>query len=226
MREVPLTGAFLFLLYYRHMGDKKQRRSFIDRAEESALEHIPEKYQKSVVGVYRFGRHLNIIGIIGSIFAAFAVLSCLFLADRLDINALIASLIVLATTFGMSVLGTRYRRYKMAPPSAFGWAIFVGVVCFVITGFCGLITIASIITNLASIYGPAMMVIILCFYAAIAIMSLIIAIDAAYYLFIAHKKYLEWHAGYSRRNHLIKKTAATKKSASASDDSGDYDDGL
>ena len=71
-----------------------------------------------------------------------------------------------------------------------------------------------------------MMAIILCFYAAIAIMSLIIAIDAAYYLFIAHKKYSEWHAGYSRRNHLIKKTAATKKSASASDDSGDYDDGL
>lgn len=200
------------------MSDRKRKKSLIDRAEDSALEHIPDKYQKSVVGVYRFGHHLNIIGVFGAIVAVFAAIGCCFLADKPDVNLLIVNLVLLAVMFGMSILGTRYLKFKMNPPSAFGWAIFIGIISLIVTGFFGLVLFASMLTDLAPFYGQATMAVIQFIYAALTLVSLVIAIDAIFYLFIAHKDYAKWYAGFAKRNHLGKEAQVIKKPTAPKED--------
>lgn len=217
-KKAPFAGAFLLCYTIANMSSKQRRKSLLERAEETALEHIPDKYQKSVVGVFRFGRHLSIIGIFGAIVALFAAFSCCFLIEQFDVNVFVTSLVLLVAMFGLSVLGARYLKFKMSPPSAFGWAIFVGIICFIATGFFGFILVASIIANLASIFGQATMAVIQFIYAVLAILPFILVLDAGYYLFFAHRGYMKWYAGYAKRNHIAKEARIVRKPTVPEDD--------
>lgn len=199
------------------MSRYKQRKSLLERAEEGILEHIPDKYQKSVVGVYRFGYCLNIIGIMGAILSLFAAVSCCFLGEGFDATAFMTSLVLLAISFGAAVLGAQYLRMKMSPPSAFGWAVAISLIGFAAAGFLGFTLFAAAVTDLDSIYGQTMMFVIKAIVAVLMVLPLVIFLNAIYYLFFAHKGYVKWYADYAKRHHLEANTKATKKRSSSND---------
>ena len=219
-------GTFCLICYTVSMSRKKKRKSFLERAEENALEHIPEKYQKSVVGVYRLGFWMNIIGIIGAIFALFVIIGYFFLKVDLSSDTLITSTVLLAAFLGAATLGAYYTKMKLNPPLAFGWALFMGLICLVLAGFFGFILFATFAIDLTVVYGVATMLIIQSIMAALMVLPLIIFLNTFYYLFCAHKGYAEWYAGYAKRNHIgeeakvvkKKKTTKKKKSDDYSDD--------
>ena len=196
------------------MGRKKRRKSFLERAEDNILEHIPDKYQKSVVGVYRFGFFVNIIGIICAIITLFLIISFFFIEKDASADTLIARIVFFAAFFGIAVLGARYTKMKMAPNLAFGWAIFLGLTSLVLAGFFGFVLFVSFATHLDQVYGQAMMLIVQSIFAGLMVLPLIIFLNAVYYLFFAHKGYLKWYADYAKRHHLGEEAKVVKKSSS------------
>ena len=208
------------------MSRKKKRKSFLQRAEETILEHVPGKYQKSIVGVYRLGFFMNIIGIIGIIFLLFSIFSIFYVKDSFTIDGLITRIVLLAIAFGLAVLGGRYTKMKMNPPLAFGWALFVGIVCLILTGFFGFILVASLMSTLSVVYGQVTILVIEAIMLGLMILPLAILVNIIYYLFFAHKGYTEWYADYAKRHRLCDEAVIVKKKTKAKSkkESEDYCD--
>ena len=205
------------------MGLRKIKKSFLDRAENAILEHIPEKYQKAVVDVYRLGFSMNIIGIFGMILLLFSIISIFIVKDSFTIDGLIIRLVLLAATSGLAFLGGRYMKMKLNPPLAFGWALLVGIICLFLTVFFGFILIAMSITPLDAVYGAITLYIIGSIMLLLTTMPLIILVNTIKYLFFAHKRYEKWYKDYAKRHHLGEEVKVAKKSKK---ENSEYDDGL
>lgn len=214
---MPQKGTFCFICYTDSMSRKK-RKSFLERAEENVLEHIPEKYQKAIVGVYRFGFCMNIIGILGAIFAVLAIIGHFLLHLSLSTDALITSFVLLGVFFGIATLGAFYTKMKLNPPLAFGWAIIMGLICLVLAGFFGFILFATFAIDLTVVYGAWTLLIIQAIMAGLMVLPLIIFLNASYYLFFAHKKYAKWYASYAKRNHIDEEAKVVKKKSKKTTD--------
>jgi hypothetical protein len=204
--------------------EKRKRKSFLERAEENVLEHIPEKYQKALVGVYRFGFCMNIVGIIGAIFSLFAIISYFISSAEHTFDNLIISIVIFTASLGIAFLGAFYTKMKLNPPLAFGWAIIAGLISLVLTGFFGFIVVASLLTNLGDVYGQETMIMIQSILLGLTLLPFVILINAIYYLFFAHKNYTKWYKNYAKRHHLGAEAKTTKKKVQkASDDYAEDD---
>jgi len=223
-------GILLFFCYTLFiMFHKKQRWNFLDRAEDAVLEHIPPRYQKSVVGAYRLGFFVKIIGTICAIFTSFLIVCFFAIESAPPINALIACVVALLIFFGMMALGAYYTRLKISPSSALGWALILGSLSLILAGFFGFILIATFIAHLGRVYGSLMMATIRLVLAIITLLSLIIFINAASYIVFARKGHQKWYEDYSRRHHLgeaSKKPHRADLSARESKDEEYVDDEL
>ena len=210
------------------MGLIRNRKSFLERAENVVLEHIPEKYQKSVVGVYRLGFVMNLVGIFGMVLSLFSIFSIFLSKDSFTTSDLIGRIVLLAITTGLALLGGNYMKMKLNPPLAFGWAIFVGVISLILTGFFGFILVAIFTTPLEEVYGLAMLYIIGSFMLLFTFLPLLILINVIYYLFFAHKDYVKWYKDYAKRNHIGEEAVIVKKKTSRSKKAAEdnYDDDL
>lgn len=206
------------------MSREKKRKSFLERAEESVLEHIPKEYQKAVVGVYRLGFCLNIIGILCAIFALFAIISYFLSTTRHTSDDLVISIVIFVASFGAAALGALYTKMKLNPPLAFGWAIATGLISLILTGFFGFIIVASLFTNLSAVYGQGTMLVAQAVLLGLTLLPLIILLNAIYYLFFAHKNYTKWYEDYAKRHHLNEKAKIVKRKTPKSSDGFVEDD--
>ena len=206
------------------MSRKKRRKSFLERAEDNILEHIPAKYQKSLVGVYRFGFFVNIIGIICAIITLFLIIGFFFIEKDASPDSLITRIVLFAAFFGIAVLGARYTKMKMAPNLAFGWAIFLGLTGLILSGFFGFVLFVSFAAHLDQVYGQAMMLMVQAILAGLMVLPLVIFLNAAYYLFFAHRGYLKWYADYAKRHHLGEEAKIVKKSSTRKKKTEEYSD--
>lgn len=229
--EYPLRGIFFLFCYtVTIMGLlRKKRKSFLERTEDVILEHVPDKYQKSLVGVYRLGFFMNVVGIFGMILLLFSILSIFMVKDSFTTDGLITRIVLLAISTGLAILGGLYMKIKLNPPLAFGWALFIGVICLILTGFFGFILVTMFTKSLEEVYGLSMLYIIGSIMLVLTALPLLILVNVVYYLFFAHKGYVKWYKDYAKRHHLgeeatvvKKKTSRTKKTTA--DD--DFDDDL
>ena len=229
--KYPLKGIFFLFCYTVTIMSflKKKRKSFLERTENIILEHVPEKYQKSLVGVYRLGFFMNIVGIFGMILLLFSILSIFMVKDSFTVDALITRIVMLVFSTGLAILGGLYMKIKLNPPLAFGWALFIGVICLILTGFFSFILVAMFANSLEEVYGATMLYIIGSIMLVLTVLPLLILVNVVYYLFFAHKGYVKWYKDYAKRHHLgeeatvvKKKTSRTKKTTT--DD--DFDDDL
>ena len=188
------------------------------------MEHIPQKYQKAVVGVYRLGFCLNIIGILCAIFALFAIISYFFSTTRHTSDDFVISIVIFAASLGVAALGALYTKMKLNPPLAFGWAIATGLISLILTGFFGFIVVASLFTNLSAVYGQGTMLVVQAALLGLTLLPLIILLNAIYYLFFAHKNYAKWYKDYAKRHHLNEKTKIAKRKTPKSSDGFVEDD--
>ena len=204
----------------------KRRASPLGRIEASILEHVPAKYQNSVIGVYRMGMSMWRTGIIGMVLWLFAAVSFFLSKNQYPIEQLITYISLLMVSFGLAFLGARYSRMKMTPPNALGWALLVGIICLIFTGFFGFAFIALLLTDMAAIFGEATIVVAEAIYFVLTILPLVILVNIIYYLFFARRGYEKWYKDYARRHHLGEEARTVKKSAPKQTDGEYVDDDL
>lgn len=204
---------------------RKKRKSCLERAESTILEHIPEKYQKSVAGVYRLGLTVNRIGIVIAIIVSLVLFSSFYVSKPFSSDTIITLIAILATALGLALLGGSYSRMRLNPPLAFGWALFLGIISLVIVVYFAIIIFALAVTPLNNVYGSGMVVSIGILAAALVVAPLLVLINSIYYLFFAHKGYLEWYKDYAKRHHLGEEAKVVKKTkkATKTDDCCDED---
>ena len=186
---------------------RKQRKSFLERTEAVILEHVPEKYQKSLVGVYRLGFFMNAVGIFGMILSLFSILGIFVAKDNFTTDGLITCIVLLAIMTGLAILGGLYMKMKLDPPLAFGWAVFI------LTGFFGFVLVAMFVNSLEEIYGSVMLCIVGIIMFLFTVLPLLILLNAIYYLFFAHKEYVKWYQYYAKRHHLGEEVKVVKKTS-------------
>ena len=213
--KISLSGIFFHFCYtITIMGIlRKKRKSFLERAEAVVLEHIPDKYQKSLVGVYRLGFFMNAVGIFGMILSLFSILGIFVAKDNFTTDGLIMRVVLLAIMTGLAILGGLYMKMKLNPPLAFGWAVFIGIICLILTGFFGFVLVAMFVNSLEEIYGPAMLCIVGVIMFLLTVLPLLILLNAIYYLFFAHKEYAKWYQYYAKRHHLGEEVKVVKKTS-------------
>ena len=204
---------------------RKKRKSCLERAESTILEHIPEKYQKSVAGVYRLGLTVNRIGIVIAIIVSLVLFSSFYVSQPFSSDTIIALITILVAALGLALLGGGYSRMRLNPPLAFGWALFLGIISLVIVVYFAIIIFALAVTPLNNVYGSGMVVSIGILAVALVVAPLLVLINSIYYLFFAHKGYLEWYKDFAKRHHLGEEAKVVKKTkkATKTDDCCDED---
>ncbi len=190
---------------------RKKRLTTLEKTEAAVLEHIPVKYQKSVIGVYRFGRVMNIVGILGMIFALISAFIIYSAQKSLDVNTIIGHVVFFALMLGLAVLGANYSKVKLNPPLIFGWAIIIGFISLILTIFFGVILYGILTTNLGAVYGELTIALVASVVCALFTITAVILLSAVYYLLFAHKGFMKWYKGYAKRNHIGEEAKLVKK---------------
>ena len=189
-----------------------KRRDLLERAEEAILEHIPKQYQKAITWVCRLGLSMSIVGFIGMTFGLLASITFFTSKNTYPIESLITHISVFFISLGIVILGIRYMKLKMRPPNAFGWALLIGLICLVLTGFFGFAAIAVLMADMAEIFGEATIIAVGIVYLTLMLLSLFVLVNAIYYVFFAHKGYEKWYKDYAKRNHIGEEAKLVKKS--------------
>ena len=210
MYKMPQWGIFYFC--YTFTMSSSKRRSSLDRIEASVLEHIPERYKKAVVGVYRMGLSMGVVGIAGMVFGLLAIVSFFISKNSYSVNQLAVHAATFIASFGLAILGARYMRMKMNPPNAFGWALLRGLICLILVSFFGCSFVAILTADLAAVFGEAVIVAVEAVYLILVLLPLVILVNIIYYLLFAHKGYEKWYKDYAKRNHIGEEAKTVKKS--------------